>query len=118
MFCLLFLSYSCFSIISLSPLLSLYLFVSLCFPLSPSAYRFLPVLMVFCVYLVCVLNRDFGPMLTAERKKLRVSVNYQVAIDNQSRLEEGKRGERENDELVTGASDTSHEDNDDPLFEG
>lgn len=74
--------------------------------------------MVFCVYLVCVLNRDFGPMLTAERKKLRVSVDYQVAIDNQSRLEEGKRGERENDELVTGASDTSHEDNDDPLFEG
>ena len=55
-------------------------------------------------------------MLTAERKKLRVSVDYQVAIDNQSRLEEGKRGKRDNDELVTGASDT--EDNNDPLFEG
>ena len=65
---------------------------------------------------MCVLNRDFGPMLTAERKKLRVSVDYQVAIDNQSRLEEGKRGKRDNDELVTGASDT--EDNNDPLFEG
>lgn len=34
----------------------------------PTAYRYLPVMMILCVVLVCVLNRDFGPMLTSERK--------------------------------------------------
>ncbi len=31
------------------------------------AYRFFPLMMLFCVVLVSVLGRDFGPMLTAER---------------------------------------------------
>lgn len=30
-------------------------------------YRFFPILVVFTVTFVCVLGRDFGPMLSAER---------------------------------------------------
>ena len=33
----------------------------------PSAFRFFPLLVIYSVVLVCVLGRDFGPMLTAER---------------------------------------------------
>ena len=33
---------------------------------SPIAYRFFPLLMMACVVIVCVLGRDFGPMLSAE----------------------------------------------------
>lgn len=36
--------------------------------LHTAAYRFFPLLILFCVVLVSVLGRDFGPMLTAERR--------------------------------------------------
>ena len=35
---------------------------------SLPAYRFFPLLMIYSVVLVCVLGRDFGPMLAAERR--------------------------------------------------
>ncbi|XP_019848639.1 PREDICTED: uncharacterized protein LOC100633882 [Amphimedon queenslandica] len=34
-------------------------------------YRFLPILMLFCVILVCILNRDFACMLTSERESYK-----------------------------------------------
>ena len=37
-------------------------------PLSPSAYRFFPLLLFFSVILIAFISRDFGPLLTAERK--------------------------------------------------
>ncbi len=46
------------------------------------AYRFFPLMMLFCVVLVSVLGRDFGPMLTAEKIS---------TISNLSRQEEAEQ---------------------------
>ena len=40
-----------------------------------TAYRFLPLLMIACVLLVALINRDFGPMLTSERSACDDVVN-------------------------------------------
>ena len=45
-----------------------------------SAYQFLPLLMIACVFLVCMLGRDFGPMLTSER----LAKKHQVLIEDSS----------------------------------
>ena len=37
------------------------------FPYDGTAYRFFPWLMIFTIILICVLGRDFGLMLSAER---------------------------------------------------
>ena len=72
-------------------------------------YRFLPLLMVACVVIVCVLNRDFGPMLTVEKESLRSTATItDVLVDKSS----------ENEQLGTNVSDTPHEGTDDALFEG
>ncbi len=43
----------------------------LCYVFSGSlAYRFFPILLLFTIVLIVALNRDFGIMLTAERKML------------------------------------------------
>ena len=74
-----------------------------------AVYRFLPLLMVACVVIVCVLNRDFGPMLTVEKESLRSTATItDVLVDKSS----------ENEQLGTKVSDTPHEGTDDALFEG
>ena len=78
------------------------------FSLLTVEYRFLPILMVVCVVIVCVLNRDFGPMLTAEKKTLRGTAT--ITVDDNKRREE---------QLGTNVSDASHDGEDnDALFEG
>ena len=65
--------------------------------------------MVACVVIVCVLNRDFGPMLTVEKESLRSTATItDVLVDKSS----------ENEQLGTKVSDTPHEGTDDALFEG
>ena len=81
------------------------------FSLLTVEYRFLPILMVVCVVIVCVLNRDFGPMLTAEKKTLRSTATItDVVVDDNKRREV---------QLGTSVSDSLHDGEDnDALFEG
>ncbi len=37
-----------------------------------AAYRFFPLLLIFSILLITFSNRDFGPILTAERKSLPI----------------------------------------------
>ena len=66
--------------------------------------------MICCVVLVCLLSRDFGPMLTAERKARRLLAERLVSSSESEAKEEeeskeGKETRKEQhctDELLTG----------------
>ena len=82
---------------------------------TPSAaYRYLPVMMIWCVVLVCVLNRDFGCMLTSE-KMMSGPVAQTAAVnrlpDNEKNKDTGQlttnSTEEDCGELRSGASDRS-----------
>lgn len=74
--------------------------------------------MIFCVILVCFLSRDFGPMLTVERKARRLLAERLVGsyeseqkdeASQESPAREGSGTIREeqhgSDELLTGKPD-------------
>ena len=68
---------------------------------SPTAYRFFPLLMLASVVVVCVLGRDFGPMLSAELHStppLRLSESDQESED----VELVSPSSKETEGLLTG----------------
>ena len=65
------------------------------------AYRFLPMLMIVRVIIVCVTSRDFGPMLSVERRA-RLQAERKKRREREGEEEEGAgesdgggRGEQE-----------------------
>ena len=90
-----------------------------------TAYRYLPVMMIWCVVLVCFLNRDFGCMLTSE--KMMVDPGTQTAAVTSCPDGEKEGGpqlitngiEDDGGELRSGASDRSpSQDPDELLMDG
>ena len=70
--------------------------------------------MIFCVFFVCILNRDFGCMLTAERTNLRLISRRRTNYNSDDEEEEGLLNQERVE--LHGTSDASEFD--DNLFEG
>lgn len=66
---------------------------------SPLAYRYLQLLIIAGVFLVSILNRDFGPMLTAERK---ASIHIQQKRSAATWSRRASERSEEEEEVVVG----------------
>ena len=68
--------------------------------------------MIACVVLVCVLSRDFGPMLTAEREARRLkAVQIASGGHEENSAEEGRReGDEQqgSENVLSGTEHCSH----------